>query len=253
MTDGAHGAAVGSAVPRYGVLGGTFDPPHLAHLAVAQEALVRLGLDRVYFVPTGQPPHKVGRAISPAADRRAMVELAIADNAGFALSTVDLDRAGPSYTAETLRRLRAEWGRAAEIALILGWDMLLDLPTWHAPAAVVAASTHIVALHRPGYTADPDQLNRLARALPDLPARLVLLPVPQLAISASDLRQRVALSLPIRYLVPDPVLRFISDHGLYRTSVPVVEARPAVREQPDAEGTAGPLPHDHETSEEARP
>lgn len=251
MTDGAHGAAVGAA-PRYGVLGGTFDPPHLAHLVVAQEALVRLDLDRIYFVPTGQPPHKIGRPISPAADRRAMVELAIAANPGFALSTVDLDRTGPSYTAEMLHRLRAGWGRDAEIALLLGWDMLLDLPTWHEPAAVVAASTRIVALHRPGYTADPDQLSRLASALPDLPSRLVLLSVPQLAISASDLRQRVALSLPIRYLVPDPVLRYISEHGLYRTSAPAVEARPVSDGPPDGEGTAGPHPHDHETSEEAR-
>lgn len=252
MTDEAHGAAVG-APPRYGVLGGTFDPPHLAHLVVAQEALIRLGLDRVYFVPTGQPPHKIGRPISPAADRRAMVELAIAGNPSFGLSTVDLDRTGPSYTAETLRRLRAEWGREAEIALMLGWDMLLDLPTWRDPAAVVAGATRVVAMHRSGYTADPDQLNRLATALPELPARLVLLPVPQLAISASDLRQRVASSLPIRYLVPDAVIRYIFEHGLYRTSLPTTERQPASGGHPQREGAMGLLPREHDRSEEAQP
>jgi nicotinate-nucleotide adenylyltransferase len=201
---------------RYGILGGTFDPPHIAHLIIAQEALARLELDRVYFVPTGQPPHKRGRAISPAADRRAMVERAIAGNAGFALSTVDLDRAGPSYSVETLRRLRAQWGPTAALYFIVGWDMLLGLPTWYDPAGVVREATHLAAVHRPGYDPHPDQMERLCAALPELRAKLLLLPVPPIAVSASELRQRVASSLPIRYFVPDSVAQYIADRGLYR-------------------------------------
>jgi nicotinate-nucleotide adenylyltransferase len=206
----------GGAGPRYGLLGGTFDPPHFAHLALAQEARVRLGLDRVYFIPTGQSPHKLGRAVSRAADRRAMVELAIAGEPRFALLAVELERAGPSYTADTLRRLRAEWGSAADVSLIVGWDMLVDLPHWREPDVIVGTADHVIAVRRPGYDETADDLRVLARALPLLTPKLVVLEAPQLAISASMLRQRVASGMPIRYFVPDDVARYIHDHGLYR-------------------------------------
>ena len=143
---------------RYGILGGTFDPPHLGHLVLAQEVFARLGLDRVWFVPTGSPPHKVGQRITAAEHRRAMVELAIAGDARFALSTVELERAGPSYTVDTLRLLRATWGEASRICLVLGWDMLLYLPSWHDPRGVIAAADEIAAVHRPGFDGDPDAL-----------------------------------------------------------------------------------------------
>lgn len=207
-----------STAPRYGILGGTFDPPHIAHLVVAQEVLARLSLDHVYFMPAGQPPHKRAHAISPAADRLAMVQRAVADHLGFAVSTVELDRPGPSYTVDTLRQLRATWGEGAGLYLIVGWDMLDDLPRWYDPAGVVAESTGIVAVHRPGYQADDATLDRLDAAVPGLAERLILLPVPQLAISASELRERVASSLPIRYLVPDTVIAYIRDHRLYHGS-----------------------------------
>jgi nicotinate-nucleotide adenylyltransferase len=217
MADGEQPtpASVGAG-PRYGIFGGTFDPPHLAHLIVAQEAFARLELDRVYFVPTGQPPHKRGHAISSAADRRAMVERAIDADPRFALSTIELDRAGPSYTVETLRRLRAAWGPLVALDLIVGWDMLLDLPHWYDPAGVVAAASHVVAVHRPGSDPDPNQIDRVRVALPELPTKLIVLPVPQLAISASEVRARVASSLPIRYYVPDSVAQYIADRGIYR-------------------------------------
>jgi nicotinate-nucleotide adenylyltransferase len=202
--------------PRYGILGGTFDPPHIAHLIIAQEALAQLNLDQVYFVPTGQPPHKGGRVISSAADRSAMVERAIAGNARFALSMVEIEREGPSYTAETLRRLRAAWGSQVALDVIIGWDMLLDLPDWYDPSGVVAEAAHVVAVHRPGYDPDPRQIERVRLALPELPAKLIVLPVPPLAISASELRRRVASSLPIRYYVPDTVAEYIASRGLYR-------------------------------------
>lgn len=214
--DDRHPGTATQTRPRYGILGGTFDPPHLAHLVVAQEVYTRLALDRVYFIPAGQPPHKRGRAISPAADRCAMVERAIADNAAFALSRVEVDRAGPSYTSETLALLRAAWPAETAIALVLGWDMLLDLPHWRDPASVVRQVSQLAVTHRPGYEATPPQIAELTAGLPDLPQKLALVPVPQMAFSATDVRVRVAAGLPIRYLVPDAVAAYIAERGLYQ-------------------------------------
>jgi nicotinate-nucleotide adenylyltransferase len=215
--------------PRYGILGGTFDPPHFAHLFIAQEALVRLGLDRVYFVPAGEPPHKVGRQISDASHRLAMLERAIAGNPGFAISTIELGRPGPSYTVDTLAQLRAEWGPQSELAFILGWDMLLDLPRWHQPQQVVRALDWVVAIHRPGYDAEWSDDEALMSALPGLSSKLIRLPIPQLGISATGLRSRVASSLPIRYLVPDSVAEYIAEHGLYREAAGPLADAPAPR------------------------
>lgn len=201
---------------RLGILGGTFDPPHLAHLVVAQEILSRLSLDRVYFVPAGQPPHKIGRTISPAEDRFAMVQHAIAANTSFAVSRVDIDRPGLSYTSDTLRLLRAQWPAGAEITLILGWDMVRDLPNWHEPASVVAQVTRFAVTHRPGYAATPVEVANLDAKLPGLSGKLTIVAMPQLEISASAIRARVASGLPIRYLVPDTVVDYIARHALYR-------------------------------------
>ena len=203
---------------RYGILGGTFDPPHIGHLALAQEASVRLQLDRVWFVPAAAPPHKRGQPISDASHRRAMVEAAIAGDERFGLDTVDLDRSGPSYTVETLRRLRLRWGDETWIGFIVGWDMLLSLPTWHEPANTLAALDALIATRRPGYShADDDEqaLTELERSLPGARAKLRILDAPQLDISASDLRERVAQGLPVRYLTPDAVCAYITTHGLY--------------------------------------
>jgi len=204
---------------RYGILGGTFDPPHIGHLALAQEAYARLQLDRVWFAPAASPPHKRGLPISPAADRRAMVELAIAGDERFGLDTVDLDWPGPAYTVETLARLRARWGETVWIGFIVGWDMLLSLPTWREPAQTLAALDALIAARRPRYTQpedDEETLADLERRLPGVRARLEILPAPQLAISSSELRARVAQGLPVRYLTPDPVCTYMSSRGLYR-------------------------------------
>jgi nicotinate-nucleotide adenylyltransferase len=206
----AHGG------PRYGILGGTFDPPHIGHLMLAQEAFARLHLDRVWFLPAGSPPHKSGRAIAAACDRRALVELAIADDERFALSTVDLDRAGPSYTVDTLRLLRGQWGASAAISFLMGWDMLAYLPQWHDAPGVLARLDQVVAVHRPGFVTPEDEVARLETALPGLRGKLVVLPAPLLDISGSTLRERVATGLPIRYLVPEAVSRYIAERGLYR-------------------------------------
>ena len=202
--------------PVYGILGGTFDPPHLGHLALAQEVYTRLALDRVWFVPAGQPPHKAGHEVSPAGDRRAMVELAIAGDSRFGLSTVELERAGPSYTSQTLELLRAEWGDAARMVLILGWDMLAYLPHWHEPEQVVARADQIAAVHRPGVAAPEGELARLDALLPGLAQKLVVLPAPRLEIASSELRARVADGLPVRYLTPAAVADYIALRGLYR-------------------------------------
>ncbi|HEV8192177.1 MAG TPA: nicotinate-nucleotide adenylyltransferase [Ktedonobacterales bacterium] len=214
---------------RYGILGGTFDPPHLGHLVLAQEVFAQLGLDRVWFVPTGSSPHKVGQRITAAAHRRAMVELAIAGDARFALSTVELERAGPSYTVDTLRQLRTRWGDV-RISLVLGWDMLLYLPFWHDPGGVIAAADEIAAVHRPGFGGNPEALEQLEAHLPELRAKLTLVAAPQLELAARALRERVAANLPIRYLVPDAVCDYIETHKLYRQAGMTVGQEGAGRE-----------------------
>lgn len=201
---------------RYGILGGTFDPPHIGHLALAQEAAARLRLDRVWFAPAADPPHKRGRVGASASDRAAMVELAIADNERFALERVDLDRPGPSYTVDTLDILRARWGPDVWIGFILGWDMLLYLPKWHDPAAVLARLDALIVARRPGALDEEGALARLETTLPGLRERLKPLDAPQLEISSTGLRERIAAGLPVRYLTPDPVRAYISEHGLYR-------------------------------------
>ena len=204
------------ARPRYGILGGTFDPPHWGHLVLAQEACVRLSLERVWFVPTGIPPHKPGRPISAVGHRQAMVAAAIAGDERFALSTVEVERPGPSYTVETLHVLRELWGQQAWLCLILGWDMLTSLPTWRDAPGVVAGADEIAAAHRPGYPIAAAALADLEMSLPGLRAKLTLLPAPQFDLAATSLRERVSLGLPIRYLVPDAVAAYIALHGLYR-------------------------------------
>jgi nicotinate-nucleotide adenylyltransferase len=199
---------------RYGILGGTFDPPHIGHLILAQEAYVRLGLDRVWFIPTGVSPHKLGQPVTPAFHRVAMLERALADDARFGFLTLEIERPGPSYTVDTLRELRARWGPEVEIALILGWDMLLYLPQWRDPADVVASVDEIVAVHRPGADSS-DALDDVFELLPDLRGKLRTLSFPQLDISSTEIRERVAQGLPVCYLVSDVVSGYISAQGLY--------------------------------------
>lgn len=202
--------------PRYGILGGTFDPPHLGHLALAQEVYTRMSLDRVWFLPAREPPHKPGRTISSAADRLAMLERAIASDERFAVSTVELERPGPSYTVDTLAELRARWGAETWMALILGWDMLAYLPQWRDAVGVIARADQIVATHRPGVVAAEGDVARLEEQLPGLRAKLTVLPAPQLAVSGTEIRTRVAQMLPVRYLTPDAVATYIEMRALYR-------------------------------------
>lgn len=211
-----HEAGGEDAHPRYGILGGTFDPPHLGHLLLAQEALIHLALDRVWFVPTGSPPHKPNQRISSHDDRRAMVERAIAGNPAFALSLVELERSGPSYSVDTLRQLRQEWGENVTMCFIMGWDMLTYLPQWRRPEQVIATLDHIAATRRPGFTVDPREIASLERSLPGLTEKLTIFAAPQVEVSSTEIRQRVASGVPIRYLVSDPVRSYIEERDLYR-------------------------------------
>jgi nicotinate-nucleotide adenylyltransferase len=193
-------------------MGGTFDPIHVAHLAAAEEAREVLGLGRVLFVPAGEPPHKRSQSVARVHDRVAMVDAAIADNEAFELSLVEVDRAGPSYTVDTLEAL-ARSMPDAELTLILSAETFAELPTWHEPERLFAAS-RVAVVPREGYAA-PDPA-WLAGAFPDVEARVVYLEGPRLGVSSTALRGRVAAGRSIRYLVPPAVDAYIADNHLYR-------------------------------------
>lgn len=193
-----------------GILGGTFDPPHYGHLVLAENARVQLGLQRVLFVPAGQPPHKPDRPIAAPNHRLEMVSAAIADHPAFEISRVDLDRNGPHYTADMLTILRREWPEA-QLFFLLGGDSLSQLPLWHNPAGIVQLA-RLAAVQRSGYAVNIDALER---TVPGIRERLVWLDVPYLDISSSELRRRIREGLPIRYLTPPAVERYIREHHLY--------------------------------------
>jgi nicotinate-nucleotide adenylyltransferase len=193
-----------------GILGGTFDPVHSGHLIIAQEVALELGLELVYFIPVGQPPLKQG-TVTPAAHRLEMLRLALAGNDSFHLSTLEVERPGPSYTVDTLRELRR--AEAREVFVILGWDAVADLPRWSRPQELITLC-RIAAVPRPG-APEPD-VDSLEKILPGFKERLRLLSGPIIGISASEIRRRVARGLPVRHLLPPAVERYIQDNGLYR-------------------------------------
>lgn len=195
-----------------GVMGGTFDPIHNGHLMVAEEARTRLNLAEILFVPAGQPWLKTDTPISPAEHRIQMVRLAIAGKPYFGLSTIEVERAGPSYTVDTIAELKGELGAGDKLFLILGWDSLAELPQWREPSQLIEMC-HLVVVPRPGYPA-PD-LNSLERAIPGLSQRVVFLEGPEIDISASVIRDRVARGLSVHHLVPELVERYIKEHRLY--------------------------------------
>jgi nicotinate-nucleotide adenylyltransferase len=196
-----------------GIFGGTFDPVHVAHLAVAEAAAEAIGLECVLFVPARQPPHKLDVVLSPAEDRLAMVRLAIEGNDRFAVDPLEIGRAGPSYTVDTLEAIRSRRAMdGPDLALIVSTEAYRQLPTWRDPARIVELATIVVA-PRGGYA------DAAADALADVPRgpeRTVFLDKPRLRLSASELRTWAAEGRSLRYLVPDAVAAYIGDHGLYR-------------------------------------
>ena len=199
--------------PRYGVLGGSFDPPHYGHLALAETARVQLELERVLFVPAGQPPHKRASTLSPAEARAAMTQAAIADNPAFALSRVDLDRAGPHYTVEMLALLRVQYPQVRGWFFLLGEDLLHDFPRWRDPDGILRQATLAVMPRRQL----PTDVDALCTRFPQLAGRLVRLNAPPVDFSATDLRRRVRAGLPLRRLVPPAVEAYIREQGLYKS------------------------------------
>jgi nicotinate-nucleotide adenylyltransferase len=194
---------------RIGLMGGTFDPIHHGHLVAAEEARWQFQLDRVLFVPTGQPWQKpVG--VSPAEDRYQMTVIATASNPAFEVSRIEIDHPGPTYTVDTLRRLRSELGDEARLYFITGADAVLHILTWKDRDEVLALAEFIAAT-RPGY-----ELAKLTELLPGASERLHPMEIPMLAISSTEIRARVARGAPIQYLVPDGVVRYVAERGLYR-------------------------------------
>jgi len=204
------------AKPRMGLIGGTFDPIHYAHLAAAEEVYAALGLTEMVFIPAGQPPHKSGQQCTESYHRLAMVQLAIASNPHFRLSRVEIDRQGPSYLVDTLHILHDQWGPDTELFFVIGWDSLEEFHTWYKAADILAQLTGLVVVKRPGYEEDIGYNKELETRLPGITQRLVVVPAPQLAISSTDLRRRVAEGRPIKYQTPEAVERYIIEHGLYR-------------------------------------
>ena len=200
---------------RIGVLGGTFNPPHIAHLLCAQEAYDQLGLDQVLIVPVAVPPHKDAPG-DPGGDvRLELCRLAVGDDERFAVSDLEVRRGGASYTVDTLRTLHATFP-GDELSFIVGGDMAFSLPTWRAPAEVVDLARLAVA-EREG-ARQADILERLA-TIPGAAGRVDFFDLPRMDVSSSLVRRRVAAGHPVRYLVADPVAEYIAQHGLYQSPV----------------------------------
>jgi nicotinate-nucleotide adenylyltransferase len=195
-------------------MGGTFDPIHYGHLVTAEAARTDFGLEAVIFVPSGSPPHKAGQALTPAHHRHQMVVLAVASNPWFRVSRVEIDRPGYSYTVDTVREFQHQYGGDAEFYFITGADAIQEILAWHRVDELLARCQFIAAT-RPGY-----HLQSLGQVLgklsPEQRLRIHLLEVPALAISSTDVRQRVRSGRSIKYLVPEAVEQYIFDHGLYR-------------------------------------
>ncbi|HWF79014.1 MAG TPA: nicotinate-nucleotide adenylyltransferase [Streptosporangiaceae bacterium] len=191
---------------RIGVMGGTFDPIHYGHLAAANEAGSAFELDEVIFVPAGQPWQKADRPLAAAEDRYLMTVIATAANPLFSVSRIEIDRPGDTYTVDTLRELRAQRRPDAEFFFIIGADALSGLRTWQSPE-VVLSLVHFIGLTRRGHQLAEHSLGS---------EQFSLMEMPTLDISSSICRERVRAGLPIRYLVPDNVISYISKRGLYR-------------------------------------
>jgi len=196
-----------------GVLGGTFDPIHIGHLVVAEEARIKVGFNEVLFVPAGQPWRKLDRNITPAAHRVEMVRRAIADNPHFKLCTLEVEHPGPSYTVDTLVELREQLGAQANLFFILGRDSLAELPLWKEPKKLVQLCRLVVA-PRLG----SKDLKHLETSIPGLLDQVIQLDMPVIGISSAETRQRIAQGLSIRYLVPTEVEKYITEQKIYPTS-----------------------------------
>jgi len=193
-----------------GLFGGTFDPPHLGHLALSQAAQTGLDIDRLLWLLTPAPPHKRGRAITPLHHRLAMVEIAL-EGQPFELSRLDIDRPAPHYALDTVSLLVKQVPEA-KIIYLMGSDSLNDLPKWHQPQALISALHYVGVMRRHGENPD---LAALERVLPGLTAKVRFVDAPPVAVSSSDIRHRVRSGESIDPLVPPGIAQYIHDHQLY--------------------------------------
>ena len=198
---------------KIGILGGTFDPVHLGHLVIAEEAMSSLGLDRVIFVPAGDPWMKVGIPISPGPNRLAMVLDAVAGNPAFHVSPVELDRSGPSYTVDTLEELHEDYGSQAEYFFIIGADALKHFGQWRKPERVLELCTLAVVGRPAQETLD---LSVLEAIIPGIGNRVEMVYGVAINISSTDIRERITRGRSISHLVPPAVESYIREHGLYK-------------------------------------
>ncbi len=205
-----------AVIQRIGIYGGTFDPIHLGHLAIAEEARWALDLHQVIFVPAARQPFKMDSTTADASRRLIMTRLACSSNPAFTVSDSELQRAVPSYTIDTLALFRAHFGAHADLIFILGADAARDLPRWHRARELMTLARFAV-IERPGVRLD---LHQLDRELPGVVERLTIIAGPQLIISSTELRRRLATGQPVRYQIPEAVYAYICAHGLYGVAAP---------------------------------
>ncbi len=198
---------------RIGIFGGTFDPPHLGHLILAAEAHFQLALDRLLWVLTPDPPHKLGRVNTSTDDRLAMVAAAISKDSRFEISTVEVDRDGPHYAIDTVQLLREEHP-GAELIYLVGGDSLQQLNTWHRPIDFIQACDALGVMHRPD---NPLDMGLLEIQAPGITEKVHFLDAPLLEISSRVLRRRIARREPYQYYLPPEVIAVIESRNLYRS------------------------------------
>lgn len=199
-------------IERFGIFGGTFDPPHIGHLILAAEAWYQLELDQVLWVLTPRPPHKRQQKITPLQTRLKLVNAAIRDCAQFQISRVEIDRPPPHFAVDTVRLLQKSYPRA-ELIYIMGGDSLHDLPTWHASQDFVAACHTLGVMRRPG---DEINLSALEAQIPTITSKVRFVEAPLLEIAASQIRSRIRQGKPFRYYLPEAVFQIIQNEQLYQ-------------------------------------
>ena len=199
---------------RVGIMGGTFNPIHYGHLVTAQEALKQFNLNKVIFIPTGEPPHKTLAKIASAEDRYLMTVIATASNSNFIVSRIEIDKKGKSYTIDTVRELRKKYGKGLSLYFITGADAILEILTWKSTEEIITLCSFIAAT-RPGY--DLSRIEDLTKKLFNKnEGKISIMEVPALAISSTDIRYRIKSGRPINYLLPEGVCNYILKHGLYK-------------------------------------
>ncbi len=197
---------------KIGVLGGTFDPVHRGHILIAEEARDALGLSEVLIVPSGQPVFKSNYKVTSAEHRLAMLRLAVAGIPWIKVSTMEIERAGPSYTVDTVTELRERPESSSEIYFIIGWDSLAYFPEWREPERIINVCI-LAAVPRPGF--DCPDIRALEKKVPGISSRVVFLEKPLTDISSTDIREKASRGEPIVDLVPGPVADYIKEHKLY--------------------------------------